>query len=117
MRADHADWAMPRNSTREKVGPVGPFGDGDHPINRCRHWGAFTPQTARSREELDPRNDPEFDRLVFTGTIREAEPGYFYLHGVPEDTDGRLFLTHPVTLIALVILLVVVVYCVHAIAR
>lgn len=109
---------MTRNRDREQHGPLAPYHDFHDPISRCRHWGAFTPQTARSREELDPRNDAEFDRLVFAGTIREAERGYFYLHGVPEDTDGRLLLKHPVMLIALCILLgAAVLYGVHSIAR
>lgn len=57
------------------------------------------------RDELDPRHDPEFDRLVFARTIREARPGYFYLHGVPEDTAGRLFLHHPLTRLLLAVVL------------
>ena len=81
---------------------MGPIHDWYHPINECRRRGALSPQTARPRDELDPQRDPEFDRLVFTGTIREARPGYFYLHGVPEDTEGRRFLHHPLTRLLLV---------------
>ena len=86
------------------MGPLGLyFSDRYHPISRCRHWGASSPETARTRADLDPRHDAEFDRLLFTGTIREASPGYFYLHGVPEDTDGREFLRHPLTRVLLAV--------------
>ena len=91
------------NRWRDREGPVAPYGDFYHPVSRCRHWGALSPETARPRSDLDPRHDPEFDRLLFAGTIREAEPGLFYLHGVPEDADGRLFIHNPLTRILIVI--------------
>lgn len=94
--------SMRRDRQREQIGPVGPPGDWYHPINQCRRRGALSPDSARPREELDPRHDPEFDRLVFSQIIREARSGYFYLHGVPEDTGGSLLLRHPLTLLLLV---------------
>ena len=96
---------MRRDELRERMGRVGPLHDWYHPINECRRRGALSPETARSRDELDPRHDPEFDRLVFSQTIREARPGYFYLHGMPEDSDGRLLLRHPLTRLLLVVVL------------
>ena len=93
---------MARDKLREGIGLVAPIDDWYHPINECRRRGALSPSTARPRDELDPRRDPEFDRLVFSGTIRQARPGYFYLHGVPEDTEGRLLLHHPLTRLLLV---------------
>src|SRR5690242_9374003 len=95
---------MRRDKLREQ-GPMGPIHDWYHPVNECRRRGALSPETARPRDELDPRHDPEFDHLVFSQTIREARPGYFYLQGVPEDTGGGLLLRHPLTRLPLFALL------------
>jgi hypothetical protein len=53
--------------------------EGQHILDRALRLGALSPSTARSRADLDGRDDRQWAELVACGYLREADAGQFYL--------------------------------------
>ncbi|MEP6622062.1 MAG: hypothetical protein ABJE47_22255 [bacterium] len=81
--------------------------DPREPLARCHFFGAVSAETARPLAELNPHRNPEWDRLVWGGTILEAAAGQYYAPSLTAEQDdaGRQFLQQrPVRLAAAILL-------------